>query len=505
MTTDRLPVLIAGAGPTGLVLALSLVRRGVRPRVISRAKGPGERSRAMVVQARTLELYRQFGFADAIYKAGIALRTAHLREGGDTGAGREVASFPFEGIGEELSPYPMPLAYPQDDHERFLLAELENSDVGVEWQTSLETFTQNDAGVAATLVRPDGSKEVAAFDYVCGCDGVHSAVRETLGIGFPGGTYPQLYYVVDCTTDGGFEKDLIFNLGKQAFVLLLPVRSRGVQRLIGIVPPDVPQREDLTFDDIRSRVEPLIGRAVTEVHWFSTYRVHHRVAESFHVKRAFILGDAGHVHSPAGAQGMNTGIGDAINLGWKLAMVVNGRAPASLLETYESERIGFARKLVDTTDRGFTIGVAGGLRGEIARRFLVPLVFSLGTSTAAGRRAMFRILSQIGIEYEESALSEGHVGKLAAGQRLPWIAAVDNFAPLSSLDWQVHVYGEVSAAVRDACAKLSVPLHRFPWAESAGKAGLARDAVYLVRPDGYIGYEGDASGVPKYWCEQGFR
>ena len=314
-----------------------------------------------------------------------------------------------------------------------------------------------------------------------------SAVRETLGIQFAGGTYPQLYYVVDCETDGGFETKLIFSLGKEEFALLLPVRSRGVQRLIGLVPPDLPQRDDLTFEDLRSRVEPLIGRRVTSVNWFSTYRVHHRVAEHFRMGRAFILGDAGHVHSPVGAQGMNTGIGDAMNLGWKLAMVLDGRAPDNLLDTYESERIGFARKLVETTDRAFTQVVATGVKGVLVRRFLLPLAFAVGTSTAFGRRAAFRLISQIGIEYEDSALSEGKAGHVVAGDRLPWVADVDNFAPLASLDWQVHVYGAATPDLKRTSDSLGLSLRSVRldrWGarrRTAPRRGLSRAAGWLRR------------------------
>ena len=167
---------------------------------------------------------------------------------------------------------------------------------------------------------------------------------------------------------------MFVNMGEHILCLMLPVRSTGMQRLIGLVPPDLSHRHDLTFEDIRAPVERLAGVRVTEVNWFSAYRVHHRVADRFQVGRAFLLGDAGHIHSPAGGQGMNTGIGDAVNLGWKLAQVVQGRAPAALLESYEAERIGFARRLVATTDRVFAPMVHGGVRGALMRRVLAPLV-----------------------------------------------------------------------------------------------------------------------------------
>src|SRR5215472_7603440 len=364
-------VLIVGSGPTGLNLALSLARRGVPFRLITEAEGPGAHSRAMVVQARTLEFYGQFGFADEVVRQGVKAGAAHLREGGQDGRGREVVSFSFKDLGEGLSPYPFALAYPQDDHERFLIDKLKSAGGNVEWRSKLTAFREDRDGVRATVLH-DGRTEEAQAAYICGCDGTHSSVRETLGVGFPGGTYEQLFYVCDAKIARGFEPDLYINLGEHILTLMFPVRSSGMQRLIGLVPPELSGRQDLTFDDIRNQVEPLLDLKVTDVNWFSTYRVHHRVAGKFRVSRAFLLGDAAHIHSPAGGQGMNTGIGDAMNLGWKLAHVLQGRAAKSLLDSYEPERIGFARSLVSSTDRAFTPMVEEGFRGEFTRRVLAP-------------------------------------------------------------------------------------------------------------------------------------
>jgi 2-polyprenyl-6-methoxyphenol hydroxylase-like FAD-dependent oxidoreductase len=446
----------------------------------------------MVVHARTLEFYRQFGFGDQVVAAGIKAERIHLRRGGDGG---EVMSVSFADLGEGISPYPFALAYPQDDHERFLVDKLAEAGCTVEWSTKLTGFTQVDNGPRAVLAKSDGSSETCEAAYLCGCDGAHSRVRNVLGLGFPGGTYDQLFYVADALIAGGFQRDLVVNLGEHILTLVLPVRSRGVQRLIGLVPPELSHRTDLTFDDIRNEVERLADIEVTGVNWFSTYRVHHRVAEHFRAGRAFILGDAAHVHSPAGGQGMNTGIGDAINLGWKLADVIAGRAPPALLDSFEPERIAFARTLVATTDRAFTPLVAEGLLGEATRRFVAPLVLTIATRFAMGRHAMFRTLSQTQLHYADSPLSEGKAGHVHGGDRLPWTGAAgeDNFAPLRSLDWQVHVYGEVDGALASACTRFGLPLHYFTWSEAAAAAGLARDAAYLVRPDGYVALASDGA------------
>ena len=226
---------------------------------------------------------------------------------------------------------------------------------------------------------------------------------------------------------------------------------------------------------------------VRRVNWFSTYRVHHRVASRFRNGRVFLLGDAAHIHSPVGGQGMNTGIGDAVNLAWKLAAVLRGRAPAAILESYEPERIGFARRLVATTDRVFQFvtrsgRLAAGMRVQVMPR-IIPALFRL----PAVRRFMFRTISQTAIQYRDSDWSEGRAGRVHGGDRLPWVEREpDNFTPLESLDWQVHVYGEATAALAARCASRGLRLHVFPWSASAARAGLDRGASYLVRPDGYV-------------------
>jgi 2-polyprenyl-6-methoxyphenol hydroxylase-like FAD-dependent oxidoreductase len=492
MTTQ---VLIIGAGPTGLVLAIALARRGVAVRIIDRNSGPGVASRAMAVHARTLEFYRQLGFADAVINQGIRIEAIHLREDGE-----DLAALPLKDIGAGLSPYPFVLAFPQDDHERLLVAQLQKAGVEVEWNTELESFTQDEWGVRAVLEH-QGERITSSSAYLCGCDGARSRVRESLRLEFSGGTYNNLYYVADVQTEGPPNQDLIAHLGAGTFALMLPVRSRGMQRLIGILPDNAPADPD--FETVRPVLEPLLGIRVEQVNWFSTYRVHHRVASRFRLDRCFLAGDAGHIHSPAGGQGMNTGIGDAINLAWKLAHVLQGRADATLLDTYQAERIIFARKLVATTDRAFQMMVAQGAGGQLLRNWLLPHVFPVLSGFAAARRTLFKTLSQVMIHYPDSPLSAGRAGEIIGGDRLPWLRFAnddgnrsadhngngdvpDNFAALQTLDWQLHVYGQTDPLLAAAAQDLRLPLYAWPWSEAAAHAGLLQDAAYLVRPDMHV-------------------
>ena len=216
------------------------------------------------------------------------------------------------------------------------------------------------------------------------------------------------------------------------------------------------QHENLSWNDVSKRVIEWMRIDVKRVNWFSTYRVHHRVADHFRKGRAFLLGDAAHIHSPVGGQGMNTGIGDAVNLAWKLAAVLHGRANASLLDSYEPERIAFARRLVATTDQAFTGVTSPAAIARLVRLDIVPLLIPRLFQFRAVRRFMFRTVSQTAVNYRGSDLSEGRAGAVHGGDRLPWVKPAlngfdqDNFAPLTSLDWQVHVYGDAAPEIQQA-------------------------------------------------------
>ena len=470
-----------------MVLALWLTRLGIDVRIVDKTAEPGTTSRALAVQARTLELYRQIGLADAVVRDGRKMVAINLWT-----AGKQVAHVFFGDMGADLSPFPYALIYPQDQHERLLIDRLAEAGVKVERQTELVTFEERSMGVRARLRRADGVTNVCEAAYLAGCDGAHSTVREGLAIGFPGGTYNHLFYVADVDARGAvMNGELHGALDATDFLLVFPLKDEGRARLIGTVRADAEhQHEGLSWDDVSQRVIEWMRIDVDRVNWFSTYRVHHRVADRFRKGRTFLLGDAAHIHSPVGGQGMNTGIGDAVNLAWKLAAVVQGRADPSLLDSYELERIAFARRLVATTDQAFT-GVTSD--SAIARRIrlnIVPAVLPALFAFPVARRFMFRTISQTAVHYRGSTLSEGRAGRVHGGDRLPWVPAKstdrDNFTPLTSLDWQAHVYGDASRELQAACEERKLPLHIFPWRPDMVRTGLRRSAVYLVRPDGYV-------------------
>ena len=502
-----LPVLIVGAGPTGLVLGLWLARLGVRVRIIDKTAEPGTTSRALAVQVRTLEFYRQLGIADPLIAEGVKIAGINFWAKG----GRS-ARVPFARIGEGLTPYPFILVFPQDAHERMLIEHLSALGVNVERRTELLRFGQHGNGVRATLKRPDGAEEPCEAAYLAGCDGASSTVREQHAIGFPGGTYEGLFYVADVEGAGpATDKELHVDLEEADFVLVFPLKGKGRVRLVGNVrEPPGGEHHAQRFDDLSSRAIENLELDVKKVNWFSTYRVHHRVASRFHVGRTFLLGDAAHIHSPVGGQGMNTGIGDAVNLAWKLAAVLKGDATDALLDTYEPERIAIARRLVSTTDRVFTFVTRPGDFARFVRTRLVPLFAPVLFRLSPLRGFLFRTASQIGIHYRDSPLSAGVAGGIRGGDRLPWVGAApghDNFAPLASLEWQVHVYGQPRRGLAEACAELRLPLHLFAWQPAMRRAGLHPAALYLIRPDGYVALadsRADPARLRRYFAKHGF-
>ena len=502
-TSNRdIDVLIVGAGPTGLVLGLWLTRMGVRVRIVDQTTEPGTTSRALAVQARTLELYDRVGLAGAVVERGRKAVAANLWV-----SGKKVARLPVGDIGVGLSPFPYALIFPQDEHERLLIARLGEAGVEVERRTELSGFEDSGGHMLARLKHPDGTETTCAASYIAGCDGAHSRVRETLKIGFQGGAYAHLFYVADVEATGTvMNGEIHVGLDTSDFLAMFPLKAEGRARLIGTVREEAEhQHENLSWNDVSRRVVEWMRINVEHVNWFSTYHVHHRVADRFRQGRAFILGDAAHIHSPVGGQGMNTGIGDAVNLAWKLAAVLRGHADASILDSYEPERITFARRLVATTDRAFAGVTSRGAIARLVRLQIVPLVLPPLFKVATVRRFMFRTVSQTAVNYRGSILSEGAAGEIHGGDRLPWVKLngvdADNFKPLTSMNWQVHVYGDAAPDLRTLCDARKLPLHVFPWQPEMGRARILRNAVYLVRPDGYVAVadpDGRATAIASY-------
>jgi 2-polyprenyl-6-methoxyphenol hydroxylase-like FAD-dependent oxidoreductase len=491
-----------------LVLALWLTRFGIGVRIIDKLSAAGTTSRALAVQGRTLEFYQQFGFVQDVINRGHKVSAVNLWV-----KSRPAARVPLGNLGLGLTPFPFPLIFPQDEHEALLIDRLSALGIEIERQVELADFEDRGGEIRATL-RKAGTEEVGSYAYLAGCDGARSRVREVLGTGFPGGTYDHLFYVADVEAAGSpMNGELHIDLDEADFLAVFPLRDTGRARLIGSVRDDAAKdHEHLNFEDVRGRGMQNLRIEVTNVNWFSTYRVHHRVAQQFRKGRAFLLGDAAHVHSPVGGQGMNTGIGDSVNLAWKLAAALKEPRSSPLLDSYEPERIAFARRLVATTDRAFTAVISTSAFARFVRTKAIPAFAPALFRVPAMGRFAFRTVSQITVNYRDSALSRGTAGKLHGGDRLPWVkigqGEEDNFAALTSMDWQIHVYGHPTLELRTLADGRKIPLHVFPWSAGMRHAGLRRDAAYLIRPDGYIGLvdsAGSAAAIGTYLSEKNLR
>ena len=516
MDTD---VLIVGAGPTGLMAANQLARRGVRTLIVDRHDGPALQTRALGVQARTLEIYAQLGIAERAVALGKRATGANM-----WAQGRRAARVPVGDIGRDLSPYPFLLILGQDDNERIMGEALQRWNVDVQWNTELVALAQEPACAVASMRRQDGTTQQVRASWVAGCDGAHSAVRELSGIAFQGAPYEHVFFVADTQMTGPMVPDeLNVYLWRAGFHLFFPMRGRDHWRVVGIVPPALRARDDLTFDAVFPSVREEAGAALEfqQCTWFSTYRIHHRRAERFRDRRCFLLGDAAHIHSPVGAQGMNTGLQDAYNLAWKLALVVSRRADAALLDSYESERVPVAERLLQTTDQAFALLVSDSWVAGVVRTRVLARILAFAMTLDRVRTLAFQTISQIGIRYRESRVSHTLPGMPAdaphAGDRFPWLrvklapggADEDLFARLDDTRFNLIVIGQPAPAGALGVFGDLLAVHTVP-ADPANDRELARARIpqrcfYLLRPDGHVGLAGvdlEAATVLRYAAER---
>lgn len=488
---ETVDILIVGAGPTGLMLAAQLSRWGADFILIDQKEGPTRESRALAVQARSLEIYEQMGLSDEV------LRDGHVTEGIRLYERGEVRATVFLGnLQRTLSPFPFVLVYEQSKNEAILAHYLETRGHGVRWNTAFKSVTQKDGRY---LVETDGGRFECR--YLVACDGARSPLREWAGMPFTGGTYEQVFYVADTharaddnAPNGGdalFGDRLSLFLGRSDFTMIFPMPGVRQFRVLGTLPPKFYHQQEIGFDAIEAQVQANMKLPVTfyDTSWYSTYKLHHKKVESFRKDNLFFVGDAAHIHSPAGGQGMNTGLQDAYNLAWKLALVSKGRAKDALLDTYHEERNPVAEQLLRFTDRLFTEVTHYSFFSQILKRLVLPNLLPVVNRVSAMRRTWFRAVSQIQISYRRSSLSQGRGGNVRAGDRFPYFVTTRGRSVYQLIrehhvkPFLVIVCGLEPPVVPDAlCAILTL---------DAGGAGLPETFVAIVRPDVYIGYIAD--------------
>jgi 2-polyprenyl-6-methoxyphenol hydroxylase-like FAD-dependent oxidoreductase len=497
-TTIKTHVVIVGAGPTGLSLACQFVRHGVDFVVVEKNEGVTPYSKAIGVQARTLEIYEQLGLADeAIAQGAIAGKGRFLVRGEVRG------EVDFSNIGEGLSAYPFVLMLEQSKNERLLYEYLQNHQTEVLWNRELESFSQTEAQVTARLKSPGGVTQIVEAQYLVGCDGAKSPVRHALGLEFGGSTFERMFFVADAQVDWRLSHDALHVcLAQDSFVVFFPLKGETRYRIVGVFPPEFAKEEgDILYEEIEQRIkqEAQLELDIHDVEWFSTYKVHTRHVSKFSEGRCFLAGDAAHIHSPAGAQGMNTGIQDSYNLAWKMSLVLKGRANQKLLATYDDERLENAKNLLQTTDRMFQLVASPEWFLSFFRTRVLPPFAKYIFGLDPVKKFIFPVVSQIGIDYRHSKLSQ-HDGdeafKVKAGDRMPYflvdgVSVYDRLRqpkfhwlmfsndPDARAAWQVEIENQYSELVSVQGVAIT---------PSVSQAfGTEQPFSVLLRPDNYIG------------------
>ncbi len=415
-------VLIVGAGPSGLMMAAQLLRYGIQPVIIDQRQGPTSHSKALAVQARSLEIFRQMGIVDPVIAGGKPAKGVQLYF-----RGKALANFPLSDVGKGQTPYPFVHIYQQFKNERALLDVLTQNSCPVYWNTTLEAL-QEGTGVVSVTLNNQEQTYILVCDHLIGADGHHSTVRNKLHIPFVGEAYHNLFYLADVTLDHD-DDQMDMYLTPNGFAAFFPMPEKNKWRIVGSITGKRAKRDDLTFEEILPLIRDKTRKSIEIQHcdWFSTYRLHHRMAEKFSHGRCYLIGDAAHVHSPVGGQGMNTGLQDAYNLAWKLAGVINNRLRPAILSTYAAERIPIATELLKTTDRAFNIIMSRGILAGLFKRWVLPFVLKRVWKSDRMRQQLFQRVSQIGLNYTHSTLSL-HLSQLQtikAGDRLPYLKVFD--------------------------------------------------------------------------------
>jgi 2-polyprenyl-6-methoxyphenol hydroxylase-like FAD-dependent oxidoreductase len=505
-TATRTDVVIIGAGPTGLSLACQFVRYGLDFVIVEKNETITPYSKAIGVQARTLEIYEQLGLAQkAVAEGTIAGKGRMLVDGEVRG------EIDFSNIGEGLSAYPFVLMLEQSKNERLLNEYLHGRQKEVLWKTELESFSQTETGVTARVKHPDGSSQLIEAKYLVGCDGAKSPVRRALGLEFSGSTFERMFFVADAQVDWHLTHDALhICLAKDSFVVFFPLKGEKRYRIVGVFPEEFAKDEgDVLYEEIEGRVkgEVKFDIDIHHVEWFSTYKVHTRHVSRFSAGRCFLAGDAAHIHSPAGAQGMNTGIQDSYNLAWKLALVLRGKADGKILETYNEERLENAKNLLQTTDRMFQVAAGSEWFLSFIRMNVLPSIAKYLLALDPVKNFIFPLISQIGINYRHGSLSK-HAGDedfdVKAGDRMPYLL-INGESIYSKLTQAKFHWLHFSNAPHDLQAIKTEVERQYGGLVDVLVSSLdprieeifGRDEPFnlLLRPDNYIGFIADGNSA----------
>jgi 2-polyprenyl-6-methoxyphenol hydroxylase-like FAD-dependent oxidoreductase len=506
-TTD---VLIVGAGPAGLMMACQLAIHQVSFRIIDKNEDSLKSSGALIVQARSLEIFEQMGIAADALNEGIIANKVNIFYNG-----KKNASTIIKDIGRNLSQFPFLLMLEQSKTEKLLLKFIVNRGYFVERSIRFKSFIQDKESVISTVILPDGSEQTIMSKYIIAADGAKSTIRDLLKISFTGKTYSKPIFILDCKAKTELiPGEICFAFSNSSIAGFFPLQG-SMWRIDSAAPKAIEILGNITIGDVAKdfNQRTKINIIFQDVEWFSVSHSHQRYAESIRVQNCFLIGDSAHVHTPIGAQGMNTGLQDAFNLAWKLAFVINRKAKQEILDTYSDERLGVSRGFAHYADAIFKLVTSEDLVVKFFRLYVLRVSFKILFPLIEKRRILrqmfFNSISQIGIHYRDSILSdkisEGTFlrGIPRPGDRLPFIEFFYNGKNTNSYEildiscFNLLVFANVlPVEIKYIAEKYNLAIALITYLPETEKfyerLGVKNTGYYLIRPDIYIAFRSDA-------------
>ena len=505
-------VLIVGAGPAGLMMACQLAIQGIRFRIIDKKEQPTTNSGALIIQARSIEIFNQMGIAQKFIKEGINANNINILFNG-----KQHYKMSVKNIGSGLSMFPYLLMVKQEKTEKLLTDFINDRGFYIERGFELIKFIQDSIGVTAELQKPDGSSESLKTKYLIGADGGKSTIRKQLNIPFIGKVHQKSLFIIDCKADiKTSEDDIFISVANNTISGFFPL-SDGKWRIDGTIPTKLNRKGTLTFDDVeehfseRTRMETKLY----DPEWFSVFYSHQHHATTFQKDKCFLIGDAAHIQSPVGAQGMNTGLQDAFNLSWKLAFVLKEKSNHTLLNTFTKERLPVAKNTARTTDHIFNMLTSDGFINKTFRNHFFPFIIKTFFPIVEKRnlisRYIFKSVSQTGIHYRESTLSHKPFISffpsinLRPGDRLPYVLINENGSKVNiqervkATSFHLFIFS-ISLLSENNLKKIekyrnvltSEIILKSELTKSLYKSmGLKKKGFILVRPDLHIAFQSD--------------
>ncbi len=510
-------VIITGAGPSGLMMACQLALHNIRFRIIDKKEAPSNHSGAMVVHARTLEIFQQMGLAEKMLDQGTIVNGISVYFNG-----KKSDSLNLNGIGSSLTKFPFILLLEQSKTERLLLEFLQQKGFQVEWKTELVNIVQNEHKVEAKIILPDGNPEEISTNYLIAADGGKSTIRSLLKIPFKGKSHHTTLSVIECESDILSPPDeILFSFSQKATAGFFPL-PKGKWRIDVVIRRF---RADglLSFNAVQKvfNRKTRLNANIRNADRFSVFRSHGMYALIYRIHRCFLIGDAAHLFTPVGGQGMNTGLQDAHNLAWKMAMVLKGYLKSNILNTYQIERKPVAIATCRNSDTYFKLVASGNFFLRLFRNYLLPALIKLFFKLMTVRKfseSIFNKISGLSISYPNDFLSlpaSDGIFKTAPipGNRIPFFTFIENDGEVVSIDRKIQgdrfhllIFGgnkssvdKITKTAKEFGNRISfqvIPLNP-DTDELFLKFGIKSQGWYLIRPDHYIACRSDESGSEK--------